>query len=88
MITGRPRERLTRQDKHFMEETLFSDFNLSEDVLSAIKEMGFDTATPIQAGAIPLALEQKDVIGLAQTGTGKTAAFGIPLVEMIDPNPR
>ncbi len=71
-----------------MEETLFSDLNLSEDVLSAVREMGFEVATPIQAQAIPVALDQKDLIGLAQTGTGKTAAYGIPVVEMTDPSLR
>lgn len=69
-----------------MDETFFADLDLSEDILEAIKEMGFEQATPIQAQAIPVALEQKDIIGLAQTGTGKTAAFGIPAVEMTDPD--
>ena len=69
-----------------MEEVLFSDLQLSEDILNAVKDMGFEMATPIQARAIPAALENKDVVGLAQTGTGKTAAFGIPLVEMVDEN--
>jgi ATP-dependent RNA helicase DeaD len=69
----------------FMDETFFADLDLSEDVLEAIKDMGFEQATPIQAQAIPVALDQKDLIGLAQTGTGKTAAFGIPVVEMTDP---
>jgi ATP-dependent RNA helicase DeaD len=68
-----------------MEQVLFADLELSEDVLAAIIDMGYESATPIQAQAIPVALENKDVIGLAQTGTGKTAAFGIPLVEMTDP---
>ncbi len=70
---------------HRMEETFFADLDLSEDILEAVKDMGFEQATPIQAQAIPVALEQKDLIGLAQTGTGKTAAFGIPVVEMTDP---
>ncbi len=59
----------------------FSDFGLSREVLKALSEMGFEEPTPIQKMAIPPALEGKDVIGRAQTGTGKTVAFGIPLVE-------
>ena len=61
----------------------FADMNLSEDVLRAVEKMGFETPSPIQAEAIPHLLEGKDVIGQAQTGTGKTAAFGIPLIERI-----
>ena len=62
--------------------------NISEEVRKAIEEMGFEEPTPIQRDAIPPMLEGRDVIGQAQTGTGKTAAFGIPLVEMIDPSDR
>lgn len=54
-------------------------------MLGAVADRGFVTATPIQAGAIPPALEGRDVIGQAQTGSGKTAAFGIPLIERLDP---
>jgi ATP-dependent RNA helicase DeaD len=53
--------------------------------MKAIDDMGFEEVTPIQERAIPLAMEGKDVIGQAQTGTGKTAAFGIPMIEAIDP---
>ncbi|MHB8586324.1 MAG: DEAD/DEAH box helicase [Thermoplasmatota archaeon] len=63
----------------------FSDFALSDDVLDALDAMGFEEPTDIQAGAIEPALKGRDVIGQAQTGTGKTAAFAIPLVERIDP---
>ena len=62
--------------------------NISEEVRKAIEEMGFEEPTPIQRDAIPPMLEGRDVIGQAQTGTGKTAAFGIPLVDMIDVNDR
>jgi ATP-dependent RNA helicase DeaD len=62
----------------------FNEFGLSEPVLSSINNMGFEEATPIQEKAIPLCLEGKDLIGQAHTGTGKTVAFGIPLVEMLD----
>lgn len=52
-------------------------------MLQAITELGFEEATPIQSKSIPIALEGKDLIGQAQTGTGKTAAFGIPLISKI-----
>ncbi|WP_100373137.1 DEAD/DEAH box helicase [Bacillus sp. FJAT-45037] len=63
--------------------TYFSDFQISEPVKRAIKEMGFEEPSPIQAKAIPIILEGGDVIGQAQTGTGKTAAFGIPVVDKV-----
>lgn len=66
--------------------TLFSQFNLSEEVLKAISMMGFEEATPIQEQAIPAALEGRDLIGQAHTGTGKTAAFGVPLMERLERN--
>ena len=55
--------------------TKFTDLNLDPKVLKAVAETGYETPTPIQAGAIPPALEGKDVLGIAQTGTGKTAAL-------------
>lgn len=64
----------------------FKEFDLSPEVMKAVSKMGFEEATPIQAATIPLSLQNRDVIGQAQTGTGKTAAFGIPLVEKIDMN--
>ena len=63
----------------------FEDLGLKKEIIRAVSDMGFEEATPIQAQAIPYVLEGKDVIGQAQTGTGKTAAFGIPLLEKIDP---
>ncbi|OGI02431.1 MAG: RNA helicase [Candidatus Melainabacteria bacterium GWF2_37_15] len=63
----------------------FEQFGLSQETLKAIKDMGFEEASPIQAATIPLLLENKDVIGQAQTGTGKTAAFAIPIIEKLDP---
>lgn len=63
----------------------FEEFPLSAEVLQAITEMGYEKTTKIQAAAIPLMLEGKDVIGLSGTGTGKTAAFSIPAVESIGP---
>jgi ATP-dependent RNA helicase DeaD len=68
-----------------MESLIFKDLNLSEELQKAIADMGFEEATPIQARAIPPLMEGKDVIGQAQTGTGKTCAFGIPAIEMADP---
>lgn len=64
----------------------FKDLDISSQIQRAILDMGFEEATHIQSLAIPRVLEGKDVIGQAQTGTGKTAAFGIPVLEMIDPD--
>ena len=69
-----------------MEQLTYKESNIDERILRAVEEMGFEQMTPIQAQAIPVLLEGRDVIGQAQTGTGKTAAFGIPLLENIDPN--
>jgi superfamily II DNA/RNA helicase len=63
--------------------TKFSDLNLNPKVLKAIAEAGYETPTPIQAGAIPPALEGRDVLGIAQTGTGKTASFTLPMITML-----
>ncbi len=68
-----------------MKKIRFSDFNFSKEMHKAISDLGFEEATPIQSEAIPVALEGKDIIGQAQTGTGKTAAFGIPAIEMLEP---
>ncbi|TSO25795.1 DEAD/DEAH box helicase [Lactobacillus sp. LL6] len=62
----------------------FSELGLNDALLKAIKRSGFEEATPIQEQTIPLALQGKDVIGQAQTGTGKTAAFGLPILQNID----
>jgi len=62
----------------------FAEFGLQPKVMQAITELGFEEATPIQEQALPLALAGTDLIGQAQTGTGKTAAFGIPLISKID----
>ena len=62
----------------------FKDLGLIPELLEAVQRAGFEEATPIQEGTIPLALEGKDVIGQAQTGTGKTAAFGLPMLQKID----
>ena len=62
---------------------LFSEMNLLPEILRAVEEVGYAEATDIQAGTIPLVLEGKDLIGRSNTGTGKTAAFGIPAVQMV-----
>ena len=69
-------------------DVLFDDLGLPEDLLSAVKELGFSAPTAIQAAAIPILLRGKDVVGVAQTGTGKTAAFALPLLAHIDPEKR
>ncbi|MEC6749219.1 DEAD/DEAH box helicase [Marinilactibacillus sp. XAAS-LB27] len=66
----------------------FSELNIAPEILKSVEGMGFEETTPIQEKTIPLALEGKDVIGQAQTGTGKTAAFGIPMLQKIDPSNR
>ncbi|MFW5671646.1 MAG: DEAD/DEAH box helicase [Acetivibrio ethanolgignens] len=71
-----------------METITFEELNLDTRILRAVEEMGFEAASPIQARAIPVVMEGCDVIGQAQTGTGKTAAFGIPLLQKIDPKNR
>lgn len=65
-------------------QVLFSDLDISDELLQAITDMGFVSPSPIQAEAIPPILAGRDVIGQAQTGTGKTAAFGLPALDLID----
>ena len=67
-----------------METIRFDELELNPKILRGIKDMGFEEATPIQAQGIPAVLSGRDVIGQAQTGTGKTAAFGIPVLESVD----
>ena len=71
-----------------MTPKLFTELGLSEDLLKAIDKLGFEQASPIQAEAIPLLMQGKDIVGQSQTGSGKTAAFGVPAVEKVDPNQR
>ena len=63
--------------------TKFSDLSLNPKILKAIDEAGYETPTPIQAQAIPAALAGKDVLGIAQTGTGKTASFTLPMIHLL-----
>ena len=67
--------------------TPFRELGLSEEILRTLDELGYVDPTPIQEQAIPELLAGRDVIGQAQTGTGKTAAFGLPLLAAIDPTP-
>ena len=69
-----------------METVRFDELDLCQEILRGVKEMGFEEASPIQAQAIPVAMQGYDVIGQAQTGTGKTAAFGIPVLEKVNLN--
>ena len=71
-----------------MNSISFEELNLSAPILRAVEEMGFEGMTPIQSQAIPAAMEGRDLVGQAQTGTGKTAAFGIPILERVDPTDR
>ncbi len=64
----------------------FEEIGLSNELIKAVKDMGFEEATPIQSKAISKILEGKDIIGQSQTGTGKTAAFGLPCIDMVDVN--
>ncbi len=67
-----------------MEKLKFTDLGLSAEVLKAVDKMGFEEASPIQTAVIPLLLSGRDVVGQSATGSGKTAAFGIPAVEKVD----
>ena len=68
------------------EKIRYDESELDERIIRAVTEMGFEYMSPIQKAAIPVMLEGKDIIGQAQTGTGKTAAFGIPLLQKVDPS--
>jgi ATP-dependent RNA helicase DeaD len=66
--------------------TTFAELGLSESILEALRDVGYESPSPIQEQAIPELLQGRDVIGQAQTGTGKTAAFGLPMIEFTDPD--
>jgi ATP-dependent RNA helicase DeaD len=67
-----------------MQKKLFAELGLAPEILKAIERMGFEEASPIQSAAIPVLLEGADVVGQSQTGSGKTAAFGIPAIQAVD----
>ncbi|MDO6745719.1 DEAD/DEAH box helicase [Gilvimarinus sp. 1_MG-2023] len=67
------------------ENLSFADLGLAQSVLEAVQKIGYETPSPIQAEAIPALLSGRDIVGLAQTGTGKTAAFALPMLSQLDP---
>ncbi|MEY2552061.1 MAG: ATP-dependent helicase DeaD [Verrucomicrobiota bacterium] len=71
-----------------MQKKLFAELGLAPEILKAIERMGFEEASPIQSAAIPVLLQGADVVGQSQTGSGKTAAFGIPAIQAVDPDLR
>lgn len=75
-------------DESSIDRPTFADLGLSDDVLAALGELGYEEPTPIQVAAIPALLAGRDVLGSAATGTGKTAAFALPLVDLLDPGER
>ena len=81
-------KKIVAGEKKIMSIQSFNDFPLSREVLRSINDLGFESLFPIQAQAILPLLDGKDVIGQARTGTGKTAAFGVPMVEKINPKIR
>lgn len=78
----------TEQKTEEVQALRYEDSGIDPRILRAVKEMGFEEMTPIQAQAIPVLLSGRDMIGQAQTGTGKTAAFGIPVLQQIDADSR
>src|SRR4051795_9701063 len=66
--------------------TPFDTLGLAEPILAALHDVGYENPSPIQEQAIPELLAGRDVIGQAQTGTGKTAAFGLPMIQFVDPS--
>ena len=79
-VVGRRKEAIVR-----VRMTTFAELGLSDDILAALRDVGYDVPSPIQEQAIPPLLEGLDVIGQAQTGSGKTAAFGLPMLQYVDP---
>jgi ATP-dependent RNA helicase DeaD len=71
-----------------MQKKLFTELGLAPEILKAVERMGFEEASPIQSAAIPALLEGADVVGQSQTGSGKTAAFGIPAIQLVDASVR
>ncbi len=84
----RPRASVELQAGPLERDQSFGEVAVSEPIRLALNDMGYEAPTPIQEHAIPLMLEGRDVVGRAQTGTGKTTAFGIPMIELLDPTRR
>jgi superfamily II DNA/RNA helicase len=74
----------TRATGNIFPLTTFQDLGLSQKVLNAVTDAGYSTPTPIQEGAIPFALQRRDILGIAQTGTGKTASFVLPMLTLLE----
>ncbi len=88
---GRPRKAAPRIELHagpLERDRVFGTVAVSEPIRRALDDMGYENPTPIQVQAIPVMFEGRDVVGRAQTGTGKTTAFGIPMIELLDPTRR
>ncbi len=81
----RPSEELTQMSTNSITKIRFSDWDLPPDIADAISSKGWEFVTPIQADSIPLARSGKDIVGQARTGSGKTVAFGIPIIENCEP---
>lgn len=79
---------ITEEVEHFKPEHLFNDFQIDERIKKNIAKKGYTAPTPIQDRAIPHILRGSDVVGIANTGTGKTAAFLIPLIHKVLQNPK
>lgn len=77
-----------RDEEEDADAVTFASLGLPDEILAAVTDMGFRIPTPIQAAAIPPLLELRDVVGIAQTGTGKTAAFGLPMLAIVDADER
>ena len=71
-------------DDELQQTITFDELGLSDQVMKVLRDVGYESPSPIQAQTIPLLLEGKHVVGLAQTGTGKTAAFALPILSRID----
>ncbi len=71
-------------ERRFLETKAFAELGLSPKVLAAVEASGYTIATPIQSAAIPIAISGRDVLGIAQTGTGKTAAFTLPMITRLE----
>src|SRR5471032_2943044 len=84
----KPISPLASADVPSVEPLTFADLDLHPTILQAIRDAGYTTPTPIQRDAIPLALKGRDIMGLAQTGTGKTAAFTLPIIDRLIDGPR
>src|SRR5690606_16947564 len=79
-----PEPRMSSPDQELPAAPSFGDLGLPQPLLTALSEVGYETPSPIQAATIPALLSGRDVLGTAQTGTGKTAAFALPILSRLD----